>query len=56
MKKRALGTKLLILAISMMVLLPSVIFAQAAPEKTKESTMRLAWWGNPTRDERTYKA
>ena len=56
MKKRALGTKLLILAISVMVLLPSFIFAQAAPEKTKESTMRLAWWGNPTRDERTYKA
>lgn len=49
------GNKLVILALALLLLLPSFIFAQAAPEK-KESTMRLAWWGNPTRDERTYKA
>ncbi|HKM05416.1 MAG TPA: extracellular solute-binding protein, partial [Sphaerochaeta sp.] len=49
------GKNLVILALAILLLLPSFIFAQAAPEQ-KDSTMRLAWWGNPTRDERTYKA
>lgn len=39
-----------------LLLLPGVLFAQAAAEETDSNTMRLAWWGNPTRDERTYKA
>ncbi len=47
----------LITAMVILMLLPGVLFAQAAAEETDSSTMRLAWWGgNPTRDERTYKA
>ena len=49
------GNKVLILALAILLVLPSLLFAQAATEQ-KESVMRLAWWGNPTRDERTYKA
>ena len=50
------GKHFLILALAILMLVPSFIFAQPAAEESKESTMRLAWWGNPTRDERTYKA
>ncbi len=50
------GKHFLILALAFLMLVPSFIFAQPAAEESKESTMRLAWWGNPTRDERTYKA
>nr|WP_321262889.1 extracellular solute-binding protein [uncultured Sphaerochaeta sp.] len=46
----------LITAMVILMLLPGVLFAQAAAEETDSNTMRLAWWGNPTRDERTYKA
>ncbi len=50
------GKHFLILALAFLMLVPGFIFAQPAAEESKESTMRLAWWGNPTRDERTYKA
>lgn len=47
---------LLIIALACMLLVPSFIFAQPAVEESTSGTMRLAWWGNPTRDERTLKA
>ena len=50
------GKHFLILALAFLMLVPGFIFAQPAAEASKASTMRLAWWGNPTRDERTYKA
>lgn len=50
------GNKLVVLLMALLILVPSIMFAQATAETPKESTMRLAWWGNPTRDERTYKA
>ena len=49
------GRNVLILALISLLLVPGFVFAQPAVE-SKESIMRLAWWGNPTRDERTYKA
>ncbi|MGE4453230.1 MAG: ABC transporter substrate-binding protein [Sphaerochaeta sp.] len=42
--------------LAMLMMLPGMLFAQAAAEQADSNTMRLAWWGNPTRDERTYKA
>lgn len=50
MKKKVLASLLII-----MLLLPAMLFAAPAAEK-KATGMRLAWWGNPTRDEKTYKA
>jgi multiple sugar transport system substrate-binding protein len=47
---------LLLIALACLLLVPSFIFAQPAAETKTSSTMRLAWWGNPTRDERTLKA
>jgi multiple sugar transport system substrate-binding protein len=44
------------LALVALILLPGLLFAMPAAEEKAESTMRLAWWGNPTRDERTLKA
>lgn len=38
-----------------LMLVPTLVLAQGAVEETGESYMRLAWWGNPTRDERTIK-
>ncbi|MGE4584201.1 MAG: ABC transporter substrate-binding protein [Sphaerochaeta sp.] len=50
------GKTFLIIVLAVMLLVPSFVFAQATAEQPKESSMRLAWWGNPTRDERTLKA
>ena len=47
MKKRVLG---IVLGFTAILALTATTFA--APEKV---TLRLAWWGNPTRDERTIK-
>ncbi|MGH0052482.1 MAG: ABC transporter substrate-binding protein [Sphaerochaetaceae bacterium] len=46
----------LIIIMAIFLLLPGAIFAQASAEESDQNTMRLAWWGNPTRDERTYGA
>jgi len=44
------------LALVALVLLPGLLFAMPAEEEKGGKEMRLAWWGNPTRDERTLKA
>jgi len=33
--------------------LPAAVFATGTPPGGEEQTLRVAWWGNPTRDERT---
>ncbi|MCK9546922.1 MAG: extracellular solute-binding protein [Tenuifilaceae bacterium] len=48
--------RMFMLALVALILLPGLLFAMPAAEEKAESTMRLAWWGNPTRDERTLKA
>lgn len=48
--------RMFMLALVALILLPGLLFAMPAAEVKGESTMRLAWWGNPTRDERTLKA
>jgi multiple sugar transport system substrate-binding protein len=47
--------------VSVLLLAATAVFAQGSGESTAKkadepTTMRLAWWGNPTRDERTIKA
>lgn len=45
--------KVLSLLLAVVVLLSLAVTSLGAPKKV---TLRLAWWGNPTRDERTIKA
>lgn len=45
--------KVLFLVLTVLVLLALTVTILGAPRKV---TLRLAWWGNPTRDERTIKA
>lgn len=48
--------KLFVIALAVLLLVPTFLVAQAVAEQPKNQAMRLAWWGNPTRDERTLKA
>ncbi len=48
--------RMFMLALVSLVLLPGLLFAMPAAEEKGDAVMRLAWWGNPTRDERTLKA
>lgn len=48
--------RMFMLALVSLVLLPGLLFAMPAAEEKGDAAMRLAWWGNPTRDERTLKA
>ena len=48
--------RMFMLALVALVLLPGLLFAMPSAEEKGGKEMRLAWWGNPTRDERTLKA
>lgn len=49
-------TRIVVSLLVVLLLIPAVLFAQGSRERTSQSTMRLAWWGNPTRDAKTYAA
>ncbi len=49
-------TGILLLMVVLMVM-PVALFAQGSKDQASaKSNMRLAWWGNPTRDAKTYSA
>ncbi|AEC02093.1 ABC transporter substrate-binding protein [Parasphaerochaeta coccoides] len=48
--------RIVISLVVVLLLVPAFVFAQGARESAAQTTMRLAWWGNPTRDAKTYAA
>ncbi|HUX20393.1 MAG TPA: extracellular solute-binding protein, partial [Spirochaetia bacterium] len=48
--------RVIFLVLAVAIILPSTIWATGQSETTGgKTTLRVAWWGNPTRDERTLK-